>query len=350
MASTHGIDPGPDPHADANLGVRVGTLATAPVARSGARRWLALLGRRPAGVLLGVSLLVVAIALPWLTRRTDLLNLLFLVYLYVTLAQSWNILGGFAGQVNLGHAAFFGIGALVTRSVWIGGWPSPLAFGCGGLLALLFGLIIGVPTFRLRGVYFSIGTLGLAEALRITTGNVLPLVSALPTAYVATYDLGARYEVALGLALACILSAWLLLRSRVGLGILAVREDEEAAQATGVGALRHKLLALALSSLFAGLAGSTFAVYHVSYYPELPFSPTWTFDAVLAAFVGGVGTLWGPVLGAVFYILVREQLAVSLVQAHQIIFGALFVLVVLTLPGGLLDAWRRLGRRLRLLD
>jgi branched-chain amino acid transport system permease protein len=139
-----------------------------------------------------------------------------------------------------------------------------------------------------------------------------------------------------------VFTAWLLLRSRLGLGILAVREDEEAAQATGIGALRHKLVALALSSLFAGCAGGLFAFYHLSYYPRFPFDPVWTFDAVLPVFVGGVGTVVGPVLSGLLYVLVREQLAVSLVQAHQIIFGLLFIVVVLVLPGGLVDLWSRI--------
>jgi branched-chain amino acid transport system permease protein len=166
--------------------------------------------------------------------------------------------------------------------------------------------------------------------------------------YVATYDLTARYELALVLAAACVLAAWWLLRSRVGLGIQAIREDEQAAEASGVTTLKHKLIALGISSLFAGLAGGTFAFYHVSYYPEMPFSPTWTFDAVLPVFIGGIGTLWGPVLGTALYILVREQLALTVAQAHQVIFGALFILVVLAFPGGLVDAWgriRRLSRR-----
>jgi ABC-type branched-subunit amino acid transport system permease subunit len=169
----------------------------------------------------------------------------------------------------------------------------------------------------------------------------------MPAELAASYDLAARYELALGLAAATMLAAWLLLRSRAGLGLLAVREDEAAAEATGVEALRHKLLALGLSALFAGLAGATFAYYHVSYYPEFAFGPQWTFDAVLITFVGGVGTLAGPLIGAIFYVLVREQLAISLVQVHQVIFGLLFIAVVLALPGGLVDIWARAGRWLR---
>ncbi len=296
-------------------------------------------------VAMGGGVAVLA-ALPLVITRGDVVNLLFLFFLYVTLSQSWNILGGFAGQVNLGHAAFFGIGALVTRDLWLAGWPFPLAFPMSGLLALVFAMIIGVPTFRLRGTYFAIGTLGLAEVLRITTATQRTQVSSLPPQYVATYDLTARYELALALAGVCVLTAWWLLRSRVGLGIQAIREDEQAAEASGVTTLKHKLIALAVSSFFAGLAGGTFAFYHVSYYPEMPFTPAWTFDAVLPVFVGGIGTLWGPVVGSVLYILVREQLAITLAQAHQVIFGALFILVVLAFPGGLVDAWGRI-RKLR---
>jgi branched-chain amino acid transport system permease protein len=143
------------------------------------------------------------------------------------------------------------------------------------------------------------------------------------------------------------LAMYLLLRSRLSLGILAIREDEDAAQATGVHTVRHKLIALAISSFFAGLAGATFAFQQVSYYPEAPFNPHWTFDPLLITFVGGLGSQIGPLLGAIFFILIREQLAVRLVSAHQIIFGALFILVVLVLPGGLVDIWARLRRLVR---
>jgi branched-chain amino acid transport system permease protein len=304
------------------------------------------LTRSPApGLPVAAAVAAALAAVPALTSRPDLLNLLLLVLLYATLGQSWNILAGFAGQINLGHAAFFGIGSQVTRTLWLEGYPFPLALLVGGLAAVAFALLIGLPTFRLRGVYFSLGTLALAEALRITVSNSLPKLTTLTTEEIATYDLGARYELALALAVLTTLVAWLLLRSRLGLGLLAVREDEEAAQATGVNALKHKLLALGLSSLLAGLAGGLFAFQQVSYYPENPFGPNWTFDSLLITFIGGVGTLIGPLIGALFFILVREQLALALPKVHQVIFGALFILVVLALPGGLVDLWARLRRR-----
>jgi branched-chain amino acid transport system permease protein len=270
-----------------------------------------------------------------------------LILLYVALGQSWNVLGGFAGQVNLGHAAFFGIGVMVARQLWlVVQWPYPLAFLAGGFAATVFALVIGVPTFRLRGAYFSIGTLGLAEALRIAVSNVFPNINALPAQVTAEYDLVSQYFLALGLAVVAMVFAFVSIRSRFGLGWSAVREDEEAARATGVDPLVHKLVALVASSFLAGLAGSTFALHQASFYAEFVFEPGWTFDALLIAFIGGVGTTIGPLLGAIFYIVVREELAVSFTQFHQVIFGVVFILIVLLLPGGLTDIGARVKRGL----
>jgi branched-chain amino acid transport system permease protein len=299
-------------------------------------RWLT-----PVAVLLLIGF---AIYYPRYIDKQNVWNLFFLICLYIALGQSWNMLAGFAGQSSLGHAAFFGIGALVTRTLWFNGQSFTLSFLAGGLVAVAFAMIIGAPTFRLRGAYFAIGTLGVAEVLRITVSQNIPLISTMSGMMIASYDLRQRYYLVLGLAVATCLTAWLLLRSRWSLGILAVREDEEAAQATGVHVLRHKLLALALSSFFAGLTGGVFAFQQISYYPSAPFSPHWTFDALLITFIGGLGSLAGPIIGAIFFIVVREQLAVNLVTIHQVIFGILFILIVLIFPGGLVEAWERLKK------
>ena len=303
-------------------------------------KWISVLG-----------IVAVAALVPTWTESSSTLNLLFLVYLFITLSQSWNILAGFAGQISLGHAAFFGIGALVMRALWLGGLPSWLAWLGGmpywiamlgaGAAAALCALIVGVPTFRLRGVYFSIGTLALAEALRITVGNVLSNVTTMPGRLIATYDLAERYYVALAVALATMLATYFLLRSRLCLGLFAIREDEQAAEATGVRLLWHKLAASGIASFFAGLAGATFAFYQTSYYAAAAFSPAWTFDPLLITFVGGVGTLLGPVIGALFFVALRNQLDLVLGNLNIVIFGILFVVVVLALPGGLMDIWER---------
>jgi branched-chain amino acid transport system permease protein len=128
----------------------------------------------------------------------------------------------------------------------------------------------------------------------------------------------------------------------MGLGIMAVREDEDAAESLGVSAIRHKLLALTISAFFAGLAGGGFAYYHVSYYFQFPFTPIWSFDALTMVYIGGQGTIIGPIIGAVFFVLLREFLALNLGEYHLIVFGLLFILVVLFLPGGIVEAWEKI--------
>jgi branched-chain amino acid transport system permease protein len=297
--------------------------------------------RAPAVAVAGLAALGLV---PLVVHRDDVLNLGVVFLLSVALAQSWNVLAGLAGQVNLGHAAFFGLGALVARSLWIAGTPIVAAMAAGALVATTAGVALGLVAFRLRGAYFAIGTLAFAEILRLTVGNTLSEISTLPAPTIAGYRLAARYYAALALALGSVGVVTALAASRLGLGMQAVREDEAAAEASGVGALGVKLRAVALSTGLAGLAGGVFAYYHVSYYPQHAFSPAWTFDALLITFIGGVGTVHGPLLGALFYVGLREYLAVRWADIHLLVFGVLFVAIVLLLPGGLVEAAARLRR------
>lgn len=309
-----------------------------------------------AGWVLGGLIVIAALAMPLTAGKDEkFLTLAILVFINAALAASWNIIGGFAGQVNLGHAAFFGLGALVTRNLWlVVGLPLPLAFLAGGLAAAVAAFFLGYPGLRLKGIYFSIGTLALAEAIRIAVGNFFPTVTALPMDNPQSNDLVSRYYVCLGVLLLAIAATVYLMVSRLGLGMQAVREDEDAARSIGVNVFRYKLTAFVLSAALAGLTGSSFAYWFASYYPSLPFSPEYTFNALIIVFVGGIGTLAGPLVGAVFFVLVQNALALNLVDLHLLIFGVLFVLVVLLFPGGLvegwdhLQAWRRsLGRSQR---
>lgn len=294
---------------------------------------------RAAGTAAALAILGLA---PLFITRDDWLNLGVVFFILVALAQSWNVMGGLAGQVNLGHAAFFGIGALVTRQLWTGGLAIPVAIAAGAVLAMAAGVAVGLAAFRLRGAYFAIGTLALAEVLRIAIGNLMPQISTLPAAAIATYQVSTRYYAAVALAVATTLAATALAASRLGLAMEAVREDETAAEAAGVGAFRVKLAAVAVSTNLAGLAGGLFAFYHISYYPQHVFNPTWTFDPVLITFIGGVGTIHGPVLGAALFVFLREYLALRWVDLHLLIFGVLFIAIVLLLPGGLVEAAARL--------
>jgi branched-chain amino acid transport system permease protein len=294
-----------------------------------------------------IALVIAILALlPVVIKKDNIINLAVYVLLFVSLASSWNILGGYTGQTNLGHAAFFGLGALATRLLWFSGWNLFLSLLAGGLLAVAFALLIGIPAFRLRGVYFAIGTLALSQILYITVGNTLSNISSLPAQDLAVYQLAPRYYLFLGVALLTIGTAYFLVNSRLGLGIMAVREEEDAAESLGVSALRHKLLALSASAFFGGLTGGAFAFYHVGYYPQLTFGPEWTFDSMMMAYIGGVGTIIGPIIGAVFFVILRELLTLKLPEMHLIVFGVLFILVVLFMPGGLLAAWARIRKSL----
>lgn len=292
----------------------------------------------------GIALLLVAAAVlacvPLVIKKDSTINLLIIVLLYVIMASSWNLVGGYTGQANLGHAAFFGVGSLVTRQLWIGGWPFLPSLAAGGMAAVALALLIGFPAFKLRGVYFAIGTLALAQILNVTVSNVFPEMSYNPS--IADYQLAPRYYLCLVLAIVTIGVTYMLVHSRLGLGMKAVREQEDAAESLGVSALRHKLLALIVSAFFAGMAGGGFAYYHVSYYLSMPFSPLWTFDPMMMAYIGGANTIIGPIVGSVFFVIVKELLVLNLGEYHLMIFGTLFILIVLFLPGGLVEAWQRI--------
>jgi branched-chain amino acid transport system permease protein len=291
-------------------------------------------------------IVIALVTLPLVISRTDILNLFLLVFLYITLTQSWNILGGYTGQISLGHAAFFGVGALCTRILWETGTPFFLAFPAGGLAAVVLAVIIGLPALRLKGIYFSIGTLGLTMIMRITVGNVFPTVSFMSASQLAHYSVIPKYYVALAVALAVCLTVYLLMNSKLGLGMLTVREDEGTAASSGINVFKHKVLALVLSSLFAGIAGSIFAYYYASYYYYVPFELDWAFNPVLVAFIGGVGTIIGPVIGAVIFVVLQHIFTLTLGEVHVVIFGALFIITVLLLPGGLYELIGKVQRLL----
>ncbi|MBN1101832.1 MAG: branched-chain amino acid ABC transporter permease [Deltaproteobacteria bacterium] len=283
-----------------------------------------------------VPVLVLAL-IPVFVKRTDVLTWLIFTLLYITLSQSWNVIGGFAGQQSLGHAAFFGIGALSARFLWLYGLPLPLSLVAGALGAAVFALIIGFPAFRLKGVYFVIGTLVLAEILRTIFDTVLPRASVLPSRLLNTYSLTPRYYLSLLIAVIAVWAVWWISRSRMGFGFMSVREDEDAAEASGVNTRKYKLLAFLVSTAMAGLAGGVFGYFSSAAQPGALFSAVWTFDAVIIVFVGGVGTVLGPIVGSCFFILLQQILSLYLPMGmHVLVFGILFILVVLFLPRGLI--------------
>ncbi len=271
------------------------------------------------------------------------MTIAILTFTIAALASSWNILGGLAGQISLGHAAFFGTGAFITRTTWMDGWPLPLSLLTAVAVTAIGATIIGFPMLRLRGIYFSIGTLAAAEALRITVSNIRPGISALPAAELSNYTYTPRYYLSLGVVVLAVATAMWLRRSKLGLGMMSQRDDEIAAGATGVDVFRHKLAAFVISAGLAALAGGAFGYFFISYYPEYPFSVLWSFDAILVTFIGGFGTVAGPLIGSVFFVFVRDTMAGYLGDFQVAGFGVLFILVVILLPGGIVEAGRRLA-------
>jgi len=289
------------------------------------------------------AIIILFLALqPFFVNRNDVINLFIMIFLVIALSSAYNILGGYAGQVNFGYSAFFGIGALVTNLLIKSELPFLGALLISGIAAVLLGFIIGVPCLRLRGPYFAIGTLALAEAVAITVMRLLPGTCYLPPTYMASYSLVSRYYLFLALAAIVVLIVYLISRSKVGLGMMCIRDDEDAAASIGVNIFRHKLMALCISNFLGGLAGGAFAFYHVAYYYDHPFSIEWTVTSMVSVVIGGMGTVTGPIIGSVVFVGLQYLFVHYVGETQALLFGILFIIVVLRWPGGLAPAASRI--------
>lgn len=298
------------------------------------------------GLLAGMALVLVALALYPVVGSGYGLRAMLHLFMWIALAQSWNLISGFTGYVSLGHVAFFGTGAytaalLVVRMEWA--WlPASLA---GGVAAALLALLIGAPCLRLRGPYFAFAMLGLNEVLRVlvsyfegvtggSLGLALPALDASTSIY---YAMGA-------LALAVTALVHLVATSRVGLRLMSIREDEEAAAAMGIATLRYKLFAFLLSAVGPGIAGGLAARDQGYLEPISVFSLGTTLTMIAMALLGGAGTVWGPVLGAAVLFGAQEVAWARFPYAHQFLLGALVVAVVLAMPRGIMGVVQRRHR------
>ena len=283
-----------------------------------------------------VGLLLLAMP-PLFVRSEYVLNLFLMYFLYVIIAQSWNLLGGFTGQVSLGHSAFFGIGAIVTRLLWTADVPIIVALIAGGAGAVLLAAIVGIPCLRMRSAYFPIGTLALAMIAQITVGNLFPVPGSLSSDYLAGYKISSRYYIALAVAALTVAVVYRIVHSRTGLALVGIRDDEAAAEAMGVRTFRYKVFSLMVSSALVGMGGGIFAYHQVSYYYYAPFELSWSFLPTLTTFIGGLGTIAGPIVGAACFLGLSEVFAITLGEIHMLVFAFTFVLVVLFAPGGLMS-------------
>lgn len=291
----------------------------------------------------GLALLVLA-ALPWFVS-TYLTTFLYLALVSVALAQSYDWVGGHLGYLNLGQAAFFGIGAyaggiLLTKAV-----PPTFAFTAAAAAPAIFAAAIGVPFFRLRGAYFALATFGLVALMELLANNLERITGgALGLSLPPGNRLVPAYYLTLVLVAAMVGGTLWVTRSHYGLALRSIQDDEEAAGAFGVNALKVKCTVLMVSGGVAGLTGGIYAWYITFLTPPAVFGLDRALGPVVMAMLGGSGTVVGPFLGAAFVNVLEEVLRVKVGAYVLTSYGAILILVGLFLPNGIanLPLWRRL--------
>ena len=291
---------------------------------------------------------------PFLIHSDYYRHLVIIALMWVVIGSSWNLLAGYTGQISFGHAIFFGVGAysagLCTTKLGISAWWGMLI---GGPMAMLFGFVLGCICFRLRGSYFNLATLALAEVCRLiaiywrdfTEGMQGILIIQTFRSKVLYYFL------ALGLAALCVFTIFKVMRSKWGFYFVAIREDQDAAEALGISSFRYKSLSLMISSFFTGLAGAFYMNYMGFIDPEVVFSLYFiSIMAILVAIIGGAGTIWGPPVGAFIMVLLQELFRSSFFgfapkwvsDAHAMAFGLLVIFVIRFMANGVVGDWIKL--------
>lgn len=277
-----------------------------------------------------------------------------LVLLAAISASAWNLIGGYAGQVSVGHAVYFGAGAYAALLVYTQfGWPPIAGAPLGIAVSMALAAVTGTPTFRLRGHYFSMATIASAELVRILVsswglvGAAVGLMG--PPVPRSFWDLSFLSPVPyhyIFLAVLCVLLAltWWLQRSRTGFYLAAIRGGDRAARSLGVPVLRYKLLALLLSAAFTAIAGSLYAVMIGFVDPESGLGILLSVKMLIIAALGGAGTLFGPLVGAAILIPLEEATNAAFGGGGQgitfIVYGAIILLIARFEPGGIAHLWR----------
>ena len=300
---------------------------------------------KAARIALTVVLFVALLFLPRFVSPYKLLTFTTVLSLAL-MAQGWNFIGGYTGYAAFGNVAFFGIGAYTTGLLMLSKWQIPFfpAVAAGALLASAVAAAVGFAVLRLKGHYFAIATLGVAEALREVASSWDSV-----TAGATGIDLPVRsdsaffYYVALAfVAGGLLLTAWLE-KSKLGYGWVAIREDQDAARMLGINTTLFKVAAFALSAVFAALAGGIVAYQNIHVAPNDFFKIEYTLQMIIACIIGGVGSVWGPVLGAAVYQLLSTFVWSHFLELHPTVLGAIIIFFIVFLPRGLMDLFRRLA-------
>jgi branched-chain amino acid transport system permease protein len=296
------------------------------------------------------------------------LRIATLIAMFVVLATAWNIIGGITGYAAFGNVAFFGIGAYTTGMLIAKAkWPFLAALWFSPVVAALFAALVGLPLLRLRGHYFAVASLGVGVAVGELVQNIdyggQPVFGGASGLFLPIYTVAYRdlffFYLMLGAAALAIAVTWLVLRSRFGYGLIAIRENEEAASVLGVNTTAHKVAAFALAAALTGLAGGIYSQWNVFINQDNVFPIEYNVQMILMALLGGTGTVFGPAAGAVLLVLLIQFLGGTLPISFdvpfvsndarpivaQIILGLLLVLVVIFVPRGVIDFF---GGRTRL--
>ena len=304
------------------------------------------------------ALFVVALVYPFVFRQPFPQDLAIKVFLFGGLASAWNVLGGFTGQVSLGNAIFFGVGAYadaVVQTHW--GWTPWAGMLLGMGAAVGIGVLIGYPCFRLKGHYFAMATLVIGEVISTLfmnwqwVGGAIGVYIPIRDDTWEYFQFGRTklpyYYVALAFLIATIVLSAALLRSRMGYYFRAIREDQDAARSLGVPARRYKLAAMGISAALTSVGGSLYAQYVLFIDPNSVFPMMLSIQVVLIAILGGVGTLWGAVLGAVVLIPLSEFTRIYIGGTGSgldlIAYGLLIVVISVIQPRGILGFLRKVG-------
>ena len=310
----------------------LGTLAAsvAPAARAGSGLW-------------AVPVALAALAAAPLLLGDYQLGFLLGLCASVALAESWLLLSGLTGYVSLGHAVFFGLGAYVM-ALSLDSMPFWAAIPLGGLAAALLAFLLGGPALKVRGPYFVILTFGLAELVKYVVITVESALGNFGRIMLDVPDLSVLYEIMLGLAALSFALVVVVQRSRYGVALCAIREDEAAAETIGIRTGRAKVAAFVLSAAVPGMVGATLAMRTSYFEPTVAFSPLVSFTVVTTATVGGSDSAWGPLLGALVLGIASELLWSHAPEVYNILLGLVLVLFVLKVPEGIHG---RLVRHLR---
>ncbi|HEV1996489.1 MAG TPA: branched-chain amino acid ABC transporter permease [Candidatus Acidoferrum sp.] len=291
-------------------------------------------------------------ATPLFVQNDYQMQVLFRIALFAALGLAWNVVGGYAGQLSLGHVAFFGLGAYGLALFTALSIPSWISMFLAAIVATLFAAVIGRIVFRLRGPYFTLATIASAEVLRLVatnlnvTGGAIGLTT--PALFTGKTFWDLFYLSAVALALASFLVNYWVSRSRFGYYLMAIREDEETASAVGIDTAGYKLRSLLISAFLTALAGALYGSAFQFIVPDSILSLEISIQIAIITMLGGAGTLLGPIVGAVLLLSASEVFKNQFKESHLLIYGILIVVVVLFLPEGIVGGLQhRLRKRIK---